>query len=199
VIKFDSFTIIDMPNFLQKALGAPAIETVADPAAADEVAPLSTLSEITHDVKRIRIGQYSGRVLLGLNQPAARDLMGTPTFWYHMDAQGQIPIFLRPDEMVDGLFSHAQAVLMPKVVDGERGPDLSEQQIGDFARMCVEGKIVRRWAVPEAEAARHGVIVCDNRQALPDGPFDSGPQHSDVIAASLIHYEPQYTADTIAS
>lgn len=156
----------------------------------------SLQSEVTpwpSDVKRIRIGQFGGRLLLGLNGPAARDLMSTPAFWYHMDDLGQVPIFLREDEMNPAYFSHRQAVLAPKrteAASSERGPDLTDQQIIDFARMCVEGKIVRSWAVPETEAAQRGVIVCDNRRVLPDNQFDTGPGNCDVIAASISSYEP---------
>jgi hypothetical protein len=184
-------------SLLHEVLGAPATEAIDEPVARDDAEPGAPERIAVSNVKRLRIGQYGGRLLLGLNAPAARDLMSTPAFWYHMDAVGQIPIFLREHEIIPGYFSKSQAVLMPKLIEGERGPDLTDQQITDFARMCVEGKIVRRWAVPSEEAAQNGVIVFDNRRALPDDEFYPGPLNSDVIATSNVHYQPRH-ADTAA-
>lgn len=143
-----------------------------------------------YDVKRVRIRRLGTATLLGLNTSAAEGLMGSPTFWDFMREHGQQPRELSDKELHGGLFSDRQVVLTPLEIEGRPVEPLSDDGIIEFARMCVEGKIVREWeTTTPREAAMNGVIVLDNTDAMPDSKYDTGPHYVDVLASSIPGYE----------
>jgi hypothetical protein len=137
-------------------------------------------AEIT--VKRIRVAEISGKLLLGLNTHAASGLFNSEGFWQFMRDRGQRPTVLRSDELVDGYFSDAQVIVAPR-----RGHEpLDDEAIRVLAHGVVDGTIVPDWKTENP--AKDGVIVSDDRLSQPSDEFDVPP--ATVLGSSLPHYLP---------
>lgn len=138
-------------------------------------------------VRRIRFAEMGGRIVIGLNVHAARDLMDSRAFWEAMRSHGQRPVYLRPEDHMEGLFSDQQLLLRPS----EPGADLGRQDLQELAAAMVDGTLVPEWNVTPDMAPYAGVIVCDSTKVKPHDEFDYGPGNSDVLASSIDRYLPR--------
>lgn len=141
-----------------------------------ETAPID---QSTHFVRRIRILPSSTGTRLGMDEPTAGALINSPELHNYLSersVQSGVVLVSHADK-TRGAFSPIQV---------EVQPPLSEDEIIEFGRLCVDGTLVESWSPKLLNIPQEGVEVTDFRHGLPDSEVDRGRSYEQI--ASSLHY-----------